>query len=102
MHRLNPHPEITADHGLTEEGPFGRSGFGPGPQGDGRTTLLSRYRPLPTGLLPLGQIDRMNRCTRTLEQAFVRRDHPLLLKPNQRWLELALGLGLRGAAQDPF
>ena len=93
MHRMNPHPEITTDHGLTEEGPSGRSGFGPGPQGDGRATLLLRYRPFPTGLLPLRHIDRLNRCTQTNAQVFIRRDHPLLLKLNQRWLKLLRGRG---------
>ena len=93
MHRMNPHPEITADHGQTEEGAAGRSGSGPGPQGDGRPTLLTRDGTFPTGLLPLGHIDRLNRCTQTHAQVFVRRDHPLLLKPNQGWLELHRGWG---------
>jgi len=93
MQGMNLHPEITSEHGLTEEGPSGRSGFGPGPEGDDRATLLSRYRPFQTGLLPLGHIDRLNRCTQAHAQAFIRRDEPLLLEPNQRLLKLHQGWG---------
>ena len=43
--------------------------------------------------MPLGHIDRLNRCTQANAQVFVRRDHALLLKPNQGWLELHRGWG---------